>query len=198
MAILDVLFARYLEGEAQAMTTYDSINPLQSTRVGKDIALFEFTGDGLSVYDNLVDAPAATLDHVYGNAGLFGSVQEEIARRRSGARLQQASSLGPLNIYSHRQVNHFFEYLVATHGLAEVFFQEWSLTKINGHFAGVLGKLAKAYPSLFKKHTCDAIMRNVAITYEFHRWFVDDRSRVGLDTLIRANIRKIGFPGSLA
>ena len=198
MTILDGLFGRYLEGEAQVVTTYDSINPLQSTREGKNILLFEFTGSGLSVYDNLIDAPAATLDHVYGNAGLFGSVQEEIARRRSGKNLKHASSLGPLNIYSHLQVNRFFEYLVATHGLAEVFFQKWSLTAINGHFAGVLGSLAKAYPSLFKKHTCDAIMRNVAITYAFHRWFIDDRSRSGLDTLIRANIRKIRFPDSLA
>jgi hypothetical protein len=56
MAILDRLFDRYLEGEAQVVTTYDSINPLQSTREGKDIPLFEFTGTGLSVHDNLVDA----------------------------------------------------------------------------------------------------------------------------------------------
>ena len=198
MAILDVLFARYLEGEAQAMTTYDSINPLQSTRVGKDIALFEFTGDGLSVYDNFVDAPAATLEQVYGDPGLIGFVQEEIARRRAGQLLENADSFGPLNIHSHREVNRFFEYLVAAHGLAEVFFEKWSLTAINGHFAGVLGTLAKDYPALFTKHICSSIMRNVAITYEFHRWFLDDRSRAGLDTLIRANIRKIGFPGSLA
>lgn len=43
-----------------------------------------------------------------------------------------------------------------------------------------------------------SIMRNVAITYEFHRWFVDDRSRAGLERLIQDNIRKIGFPGDLA
>ena len=197
MAILDGLFARYLEGEAQVVTTYDSINPLQSTRQGKNIPLFEFTGNGLSVYDNLVDAPVATLEQVYSDPTLIGFVQEEIARRRAGANLKNSSSLGPLNIYSHRQVNHFFEHVVAAHGLAEVFFQEWSLTKINGHFAGVLGTLAKAYPALFTKHICDSIMRNVAITYEFHRWFVDDHTRAGLDTLIQNNIRKIRFPGDL-
>ena len=198
MTILDGLFARYLEGEAQAVTTYDSINPLQVTRAKTDIPLFEFTGSGLTVYNNLTDAPAGILDHVYGEPELIGHVQEEIARRQSGARLQQASSLGPLNIYSHRQVNHFFEYVVAAHGLAEVFFEEWSLTKINGHFRHVLGALAKSYPALFTKHICGAIMRNVAITYEFHRWYVDDRSRAGLESLILSNIRKIGFPGRLA
>lgn len=198
MTILDGLFARYLEGEAQAVTTYDSINPLQSTREGKDIPLFEFTGSGLTVYNNLTDAPAGILDHVYGEPKLIGHVQEEIARRQSGARLQQASSLGPLNIYSHRQVNHFFEHVVATHGLADVFFQESSLTTINGHFRSVLGTLAKSYPALFTKHICASIMRNVAITFEFHDWFVDDRSRAGLEALILSNIRKIGFPGRLA
>uniref|UniRef100_I2Q4H0 Uncharacterized protein n=1 Tax=Desulfovibrio sp. U5L TaxID=596152 RepID=I2Q4H0_9BACT len=197
MAILDGLFARYLEGEAQIVTTYDSINPLQSTRKGKDIPLFEFTGTELAVYDNLVDAPAGILELAYGEPDLIRFVQEEIARRRAGQRLKSADSFGPLSIYSHREVNHFFEYVVAAHGLAEVFFQEWSLTKINGHFADVLGTLAKAYPALFTPHLRASIMRNVAITYEFHRWFIDDRSRSGLDTLIRANIRKIGFPGRL-
>ncbi len=40
--------------------------------------------------------------------------------------------------------NRFFEYVVAAHGLAEVFFREWSLTKINEHFAHVLSALGKA------------------------------------------------------
>ena len=197
MAILDGLFDRYLEGEAQAVTTYDSINPLQSTRVGKDIPLFEFTGDGVSVYDNLVDAPAAILEQVYGDPGLIGFVQEEIVRRRAGSRLKNADSFGPLNIHSHQEVNRFIKYVVAAHGLAEVFFQEWSLTKINGHFASVLDALGKANPALFTGHLRASIMRNVAITYEFHRWFVDDRSRAGLERLIQDNIRKIGFPGDL-
>ena len=197
MAILDGLFDRYLEGEAQAVTTYDSINPLQSTRVGKDIPLFEFTGDGVSVYDNLVDAPAAILEQVYGDQDLIGFVQEEIVRRRAGSRLKNADSFGPLNIHSHQEVNRFIKYVVAAHGLAEVFFQEWSLTKINGHFASVLDALGKANPALFTGHLRASIMRNVAITYEFHRWFVDDRSRAGLERLIQDNIRKIGFPGDL-
>jgi len=197
MAILDGLFDRYLEGEAQAVTTYDSINPLQSTRVGKDIPLFEFTGNGLSVHDNLVDAPVATLEQVYGDPDLIGFVKEEIARRRDGRRLKNADSFGPLNIHSHREVNRFFEYVVAEHGLAEVFFQKWSLTAINGHFANVLDALGKANPVLFKDNLRASIMRNVAITYEFHRWFVDDRSRAGLEQLIQDNIRKIHFPGDL-
>ena len=197
MAILDGLFGRYLEGDAQAVTTYDSINPIQSTRKGKDIPLFEFTGSGLSVYPNLIDAPAGILDHVYGELKLIGFVQEEIARRRAGGDLINASSLGPLNIYSHRQVNRFFEHVVAAHGLVEVFFQEWSLTRINGHFASVLGRLARTCPALFTAHLRESIMRNVAITYEFHRWFVDGHSRTGLEKLIQANIRKIRFPGNL-
>jgi len=198
MAILDGLFARYLEGDAQVVTTYDSINPLQSTRKGKDIPLFEFTGNGLSVYGNLVDAPMHILEQVYGDPRLIGFVQEEIARRRTGQLLENASSFGPLNIHSHREVNRFFEYVVAAHGLAEVFFREWSLTKINGHFTSVLDALGKAYPKLFTPHLCASILRNVAITYEFHLWFVEVRSRAGLETLVQNNIRKIGFPGSLA
>lgn len=198
MAILDGLFARYLEGEAQVVTTYDSINPLQSTREGKDIPLFEFTGTGLAVYDNLADAPAGILELAYGEPDLIGFIQKEVARRRAGQRLKSADSFGPLSIYSHREVNRFFEYVVAKHGLAEVFFREWSLTKINGHFAGVLDALGKAYPKLFTPHLCASILRNVAITYEFHRWFVEVRSRAGLETLVQNNIRKIRFPGSLA
>jgi hypothetical protein len=197
MAILDELFARYLEGSANALTTYDSINPLQSTRVAKDIPLFEFTGSGLSVYPNLIDAPAGILDHVYSDPKLIGYVQEEIARRRAGGNLINASSLGPLNIHSHREVNRFFEHVVTEHGLAEVFFQERSLTRINGHFASVLDALAKANPVLFKDNLRGSIMRNVAITFKFHRWFINGRSRAALEQLIQEDIRKIRFPDDL-
>ena len=197
MAILDGLFGRYLEEDAQAVTTYDSINPIQSTRKGKDIPLFEFTGTGLRVYDNLIEAPDDILDNVYGDPKLIGFVQEEIARRRAGGNLVNASSFGPLNIYSHREVNRFFKYVVAEHGLADVFFQERSLTMINRHLASVLDALEKASPRLFKDNLRTSIMRNVAITYEFHRWFVDDHSRAGLEELIQANIRKIRFPDDL-
>ena len=95
-------------------------------------------------------------------------------------------------------MNHFFEHVVAAHGLAEVFFQEWSLTTINGHFRSVLATLARTCPALFTASLCDSIMRNVAITYEFHRWFIDDHSRTGLDRLIQNNIRKVRFPDDLA
>ncbi len=197
MAVLDGLFARYLEGAAQAVTTYDSINPIQTTREGKDIPLFEFSGTGLRVYPNLVDAPARIIEHVYRDKGLITFVQEEISRRQGGDRLQNASSFGPLNIFSHRQVDQYFEYVVGAYDLAEVFFQEWSLTKINGYFETVLNGLAKECPELFTKHLRKAIMENVAITYQFHRWFIDDRSRAGLERLILSNIRRIKFPGDL-
>ena len=81
--------------------------------------------------------------------------------------------------------------------MKKIFFQEWSLTRINGHFASVIDALEKASPRLFKDNLRTSIMRNVAITYEFHRWFVDDRSRAGLEELIQANIRKIRFPDDL-
>lgn len=197
MAILDRLFVRYLDGETQILTTYDSVNPMHSARLDTALKLFEFEGDGIRVYNNLVDAPARIIEHVYRDKGLITFVQEEISRRQGGDRLQNASSLGPLNIFSHRQVDQYFEYVVGAHGLAEVFFQEWSLTKINGYFETALSGLAKQCPVLFTAHLRKAIMENVAITYQFHRWFIDDRSRAGLDRLILSNIRKIKFPGDL-
>jgi len=197
MAILDRLFARYLEGETQILTTYDSVNPMHSARLDTALKLFEFEGNGIHVYNNLVEAPARIIEHVYRDKGLIDFVQEEISRRQGGDRLQNASSFGPLNIFSHRQVDQYFEYVVGAHGLAEVFFQEWSLTKINGYFETTLSELAKQCPVLFTEHLRKAIMENVAITYQFHRWFVDDRSRAGLDRLILSNIRKIKFPGDL-
>jgi len=197
MAILDGLFARYLEGEANAVITYDSINPIQATREGKDIPLFEFRGTGLRVYPNLVDAPARIIEHVYRDKGLIRFVQEEISRRLGGDRLQNASSFGPLNIFSHRQVDQYFEYVVTAYNLAEVFFEKWSLTTVNAYFEKVLDEIARECPELFTKHLRKAILENVAITYQFHRWFIDDRSRDGLDRLILSNIRRIKFPGDL-
>ncbi len=197
MAILDQLFSLYLQGESLVATTYDSIHPLQATLRGKGCPLFEFTGEELTVHDNLINAPASILEQVYVDDRMIAFVEEEIARRRAGEQLDNAKSFGPLNIYSHRQLNCFFEYVVVKHGLDEVFFREWSLTKINGHFASVLSSLARAHPALFTKHLLEAIMRNVAIIYEFHCWFVESRSRAKLNQLLADNIRRIKFPGEL-
>jgi len=197
MAILDQLFSMYLQGEALVVTTYDSIHPLQATLKGTSSPLFEFTGEELVVRDNLINAPTRVLNQVYGDERIVAFVSEEIARRQAGERLINPKSFGALNIYSHRQLNCFIEHVVAKHGLGEVYFQEWSLSKVNGHFSSVMNSLAETHPSLFTKHMCASILRNVAIIYEFHRWFVESRSRQALSLLMADNIRKIKFPGKL-
>lgn len=198
MALLDELFRRYLEGEAPVQTTYDSINPSHAARMNKSVPLFEFRGGNLHVHGNLSDAPAGLLKHVYLEDSLVQFVQEEINRRRVGERIQNINSFGPLNIFSHRQVDLFFEHVVKKHGLAEVFSDEWSLTKINGRFNEILKRLSAEHPALFTRSLIASIMQNVAITYEFHRWFVEDRSRGSLHQLMLSNIRQIKFPGRLA
>jgi len=202
MALLDELFGRYLKDEAPVQTTvkttYDSINPSHAARMNKSVPLFDFRGSRLHIHGNLTDAPTGLLQHVYQEEGLVQFVQEEIDRRREGDRIQNINTFGPLNIFSHRQVDLFFEHVVRAHGLAEVFFDEWSLTKVNGRFAEVLKGLSAEHPALFTRSLIASIMQNVAITYEFHRWFVEDRSRGSFHQLMLSNIRQIKFPGRLA
>lgn len=198
MAVLDVLFSWYLEGDVAVFTSYDSISPLQAPRKSKDVPFFQFQGNQLLALNNLVDAPATTLEMVYTDPTMIQFVREEIERRRNGERLLDANTFAPLSVFSHREVDRYFEHVVNKHGLAEVFFQKWSLTQVNAHFERALVCLGIECPALFTKHLKESIMRNVAITYEFHRWFVDDRSRDGLEERVAVNIRKIRFPGSLS
>lgn len=198
MALLDALFTRYVEGQAPVITTYDSINPSHSARMNPNLAFFRFNGEDLLVEGNLMDAPGDIIRSVYGEAELIRFVEEEMDRRRNGEKLVHAGSFAPLNIYSHRQLDLYFEHVVDTHELAELFFRERSLTAINWHVSEMLECLVQKHPMVFSKSLRQSIMQNIGLIFQFHRWFADDRGRRKLEGLIAENIRRIGFPATLS
>lgn len=198
MALLDALFTRYVEGQVPVVTTYDSINPSHSARMNPNLAFFQFSGEDLLVNVNLMDAPREIVRSVYGEAELVRFVEEEMDRRRNGEKLVHAGSFAPLNIYSHRQLDLYFEHVIATHELADLFFREHSLTAINWHVSQMLDRLGQNHPVVFSKSIRQSIMQNIEITFQFHRWFLDSRIRDKLEGLIANNIRRIRFPGTLS
>ena len=121
-----------------------------------------------------------------------------IERRRGGERLVNVNTLGPLNIFSNRQLDLFFEWFVEAYGLVDLIYPETSLTRLNVRLGRVLDDLEKKYPVILPKTMRASIMENFKITFFFNRWFLDSRDRGQLDSLMTQFIAKIGFPGSLS
>ncbi len=198
MAVLDDLFRRYLEDEVQVRTTYDSINFSHSARMNKAMPLFHIEEAGLVSYPSLIDAPQHILKTVYGENQTLRVVQSEIERRRNLQHLEDASSFAPLNTFSNRQLDLYFEMAVQEYGLGEIFFRFKSLTVINHHVKLAMDTLQRAHPSVFTDHVRKSIFQSMEHIYRFHCWFMDSRSRANLETIMGEFINAIGFPGDLS
>ena len=198
MVVLEKLFQKYLEGVASASITYDSINISHTARMNKYLKFYHWDGNNLTRFNNLIEAPTETIKAVYPTEALFEFVLSEIERRRGGERLVNVNTLGPLNIFSNRQLDLFFEWFVEAYGLVDLIYPETSLTRLNVRLGRVLDDLEKKYPVILPKTMRASIMENFKITFFFNRWFLDSRDRGQLDSLMTQFIAKIGFPGSLS
>ncbi len=197
MAVLDDLFTRYLENQVQVSTTYDSISFSHSARMNKAMPLFHMKGSELTSYPQLIEAPQHILKAVYGESHALRVVQSEIKRRRNHQHLEDTASFVPLNTYSNRQLDLYFEMVVREYGLGEIFFRLKSLTAINHHLALAMDTLQLTHPSVFTKHVRESIFQSMIFIYRFHRWFMASRNRATLEPLMGEFINAIGFPGDL-
>jgi hypothetical protein len=197
MALLDALFRHYLEGEAEVVSSYDSVNYSHRARMDRNLPLYQLEGDELVRFDNLTDAPEWLLHGIYGDDPILGYIKSEITRRKADIRLEQAGAFAPLNIHSNRQIDFHFELTVAKFDLAGLFFKHASLTVIKHEFDLALLEVKKALPGIYTPHVLRCITDSVGKIYRFHRWFVNSRSRENLDALMRQFIQTIGFPADL-
>lgn len=197
MALLEGLFRHYLADGSTVETTYDSINFSHTARMNQDLPLFMFEADRFVTLDSLTDAPSRVLSEVYRNTHLIEFVKSEIERRNNQEHLERADTFAPLNIYSNRQLDLFFELTVQEKGIVDLVIQEASLTRLKQAMKSILEDLTNSHPRVFTKHMCGAVLKNVEITYEFHRWFMSSRKRIQLEELVLRFIRSIRFPAKL-
>lgn len=196
MALLDHLFARYLEDQIDVKLTYDSINPTHTVRMNKELQLYVGNGNGLEVYPSLIDAPHELLENIYAEDVDF--LIDEIGRRRSGQNLVHSDSFAALNIFSNKNIDNFFLHVVESYGIADMFFSFKSSTPVLYKVDLILRDLCKKYKGLFTRSTVSSIKKNIEITFLYHDWFINYRDYTSLDTMIVQFIKSIKFPFDLS
>jgi hypothetical protein len=194
IALLEQLFQDYLGALAKVEMSYDSINYSHTVRMNKDQPALDFVKGELHVYEKMTAISESYLKKVYGDERTIEFIDQELARRKHGVNLHDINSLIPINIHSNICLDRLFEHIVKEHCLVDIIKTASSPTTINRRMQSVLKSLANSYPRIFTRKMVQSIMENIILTYEFHHWFVGERSSEKLESMMTAFIKMIGFP----
>jgi hypothetical protein len=198
IAFLEALFRYYLNGIADILMSYDSINPVHTARMNKRLPLFHLAGEHLEVYPTLLDVPASLLSKVTSNAEHAQIMLEEIERRRNGLRLHNAGAFSPVNVFSNLELDRFFTMIIDKYEFVMELHRSTSPTNLNGRVNRIFDDISLKYPGVFTPHMRQSIIHTFDRTWRWHKWFVDGRSLKIGDDLMAQTIREIDFPGRLA
>jgi len=198
IAFLEALFRRYLDGTADIVMSYDSINPVHTARMNTTLPLFHLVGEELEVYHTLLDVPDYLLGKVTSSEEHARKMLEEIERRRNGLRLHNSGAFSPVNVFSNLERDRFFAMLINKYALVEELHRSSSPTSLNGRVNRIFDDIGTRYPGGFTSHMRQTITETFDRTWRWHKWFVDGRNLKVGDELMAQTIREIGFPGRLA
>jgi len=195
IALLEQLFRHYL-GSAHSVTmSYDSINFAHVMRFNKDLPFFSWDGVDLGVYPKPKDVPGGIVTDIYNTPFLQEAFDEAVKARSTGnGRLKNTNTFVPLNIYSNKHLDAFYEYLISNAGLVGMFVGQQSHTKFWNHTDGQLGIWAKTYPEVFTPWVVKSIRKNLDITYRMHFWKENDGSPYELERLVVKAIQRLNVP----
>ena len=203
---LQRLFSYYLkEFNSSAIVTFDTINyslsSMYKARVGVDV--YKLNNNDLNIYhsyqlnDDILKEIYTTPDSL----ALFHQNWDNVKKEQP---LTDTSFLIPLYIYSQLQLDRFFEYFIDKYDVIGIFTQydnssdnirtRWS--KVERQLATQFQRFGNTYESLTPSFV-KQILESLKITYQFHDWYIRDKSKASLDNYMDLFIKKVGFPFDL-
>lgn len=194
IAVLEKFFARYLEGKIDVEMTYDSINPDHTSRMNPAMPIYHYADGELICYDNVLSIPYTLVDSTYNDEELASYILEEIERRRRGERLLNASSFGALNIKGNLDLDRFFMDMVDHYQICDLFIKNSSYSVIEYRLGRIVADLGQRYPFICNKRFCQCVNLTFQHLFQFHSWFINDKSDERFDELMQYIIRVIDFP----
>ena len=196
IAFLEKLFAAYLAEYAGTSFSYDSINYIRQAQKLKTFDVFHLQEGELSSTMSL-NTPEEILRHIYFTDELLKGIRNEIEKRKAGLSLANINSFTPLNVYSNLEIDRFFEFIIDEYSMVDIFMRSTVLQQVDSEFTHIFKTLSKKYPSIFTSQFVRAIKLNLQITFEFHRWYQQQRDLDSLNNLIDAFIKLIGIKDTL-
>jgi len=198
IALLEQLFRRYLaEGQTVAMS-YDSINFAHTARLNTTLNYFAWQGGNLEVHQKPSVVPQDIWMAIYDTPKLQQAFLEGVEAREADRKLQSTNTFAPLNIYSNKCLDAFFEHVVETSGLVDMFIGEKNYNRFATHSGQVLKGLAKQHREVFTPRMVKSVTKNLLTTFKMHHWHENDGHRTGLERLVTQEIQNLNFPYHLS
>lgn len=200
IAFLERMFQRYrteLAGEAscaqQMFLTYDSVNYMRTAQLKcKELIIYDFNGTGLTTHPNIQTLPDNILRDIYNDE--YDDMMVDMTNLKAGNRLDNIDTFTAANVYSHKNLDAFFEYIINKYDLVNEFFNATNWETLSKKLTVILLTLKANDPTIFNPKMIKCITENLRLTYIFHHWYQNDRSEKKLNELVNAFINKIGFP----
>lgn len=192
IAFIEKLIQSYLNGYASTLFTYDSINYIRQAQMNKNLEVFDFN-DGIINNYSLNKLPVELIKRIYINDIYYNNFCSEIDRRKSDKPLDNTNVFAPLSIYSNVIIDRFFEHIIEKEDLIYFFKDSISVDHVSIKFKKVFKKLVKEYPLIFTTALTREIVKNLQITFEFHKWYRDKRDKDSLHNLVLGFIKIINI-----
>lgn len=189
IALLEKLFQRYLSDIAGAVHTYDtySFELIAIKGYKRKYKIYNLNKNNmLTEYSDITKVPRSVIDKIYSHNSI---IHDEIQKMKSGKRWVLSNALVPMNIYSNRCLDRFFEYIIDKHDMCNTS----SSKDIRFNFESILSNYGKYYPDLFTKNFIDNIGNSLDIILEFDDWFKNNGDYKALDILMFNFIKRIGI-----
>ena len=196
ITFMEKLFAKYLEGFSTPNFTYDSINYIRQSQKLKTLKVFIFENETIISKDSL-EIDENIINEIYFSPQLLKGIRQEIENRKAGDPLQNINAFAPFSVYSNLQLDKFFEYIIDSGEMIDIFYNCTILQQVEMEFTIILKNLGKQYPGIFTRQTINSIKKGLQICIEFHKWFKNKKDLASLNNLIFAFINLIGLEEDL-
>lgn len=208
LLFLQHLFNSYLkEFNTSCFITFDTINYTLSSqfksRIGVEVYYFDNDEFKTVHCYNLKDE---ILNQIYTTPEALQMFHNNWDNIKKDDPLIDTNFIVPLYIYSQCQLDKFFEYFIQKYELVNIFTkydtnqevmpERWKkvLPQLNYEFQ----RLNKIYSDSLKDNLTKQLRESLMITYQFHDWYINDKSKEKLDYYMERFIAKINFPYTLS
>jgi len=203
LTLLEKLFQRYRDllnvnktESSQMFLTYDSVNYMRTAQLKvRDLIIHQFKDDQLITHPNIQTIDDSLLRNIY--TEFYDDMNIDMINLRAGNMLHNIDTFTPMNVYSNKQLDAFFEFIINKYGIVDMFLNATNWETLSRKLNNFILTMAAQYPILFNSKLNKCILENFRITYIFHHWYQTNRSEVKLNDLVNSFITKIGFPAKL-
>jgi len=192
IAFIEKLIQSYLNSYADTLFTYDSINYIRQAQMNKNLEVFDFNNGVINKY-SLNELPVELIKRVYVNDIYCDHFCSEIEQRKCDKPLNNTNVFAPLSIYSNVAIDKFFEHIIEQEDMIDLFKDSISVDHVGIKFKKVFKKLRNEKHSIFTTSLTREIIKNLQITFEFHKWYRDKRDKDSLHNLVLGFIKIINI-----